>query len=555
MTCREAIYSENVLDYIVSSYRGEEYLNELYNPICVTRMDDFQSVIYRQEEKINTDSIGQFGYAAIPDVYGLMGYEALEASGVMKIRRQPYLDLYGQDILIGIVDTGIDFTHRAFLNADNTTRIHSIWDQTIRDGDEEETEAEGFEYGKVFSREDINKALADEEPFSVIASRDEEGHGTFLAGIAAGNEMPEQEFSGVAPLAELVVVKCKQAKNSYREFYRVAPGVPCYQENDIMCGISYILRVARRLEKQVVICIGMGSNLGNHNGETPLSNMIDRFNMLSGICIVVGVGNEGNARHHYSITKEYEEIDINVERASQGFVCELWWRTPGSLQFDVISPSGSSLGITRASSYVKRRKLFVVENTLLEVVGGEIQERARDQVVMFRFEDSKPGVWKIRVYTTEPDVKYHMWLPIQQFLSGDTYFVRPDPDITICEPGNSRRAISISAYNPVDEAFFIQASRGFTPDGVIKPDVTAPGVNIYGPRPKNNFGTMTGTSVAAAVAAGITALFMQEYKDYIISGNSVRELFIRGAERRGEEFPSREWGYGTVDAYASISFE
>ena len=113
----------------------------------------------------------------------------------------------------------------------------------------------------------------------------------------------------------------------------------------------------------------------------------------------------------------------------------------------------------------------------------------------------------------------------------------------------------MSAYNPVTEAFYIQASRGFTPSGVIKPDVTAPGVNIYGPLPKNNFGTMTGTGVSAALTAGIAALFMQQYTEYTISGNSVRELLIRGAVRRGEEFPNREWGYGTVDAYASISFD
>ena len=551
MTCREAIYSENVLDYIVSAFRGEEYINERYDPICITEIDHARAIVYKQEDKINSESIGRFGYGAIPHVYGLMAEEALEASGVLKIRRQPYLDLYGQDILVGVVDTGIDFTHKAFLNADNTTRIYSIWDQTIRDGEP----AEGFEYGREFTQEEINAALADAEPGALLPSRDENGHGTFLAGIAAGNEMPEEDFSGVAPLSELVIVKCKEAKNGYREFYRIPNGVPCYQENDIMCGIAYILNIARRIGKQAVVCIGMGTNLGNHDGETPLCNMIDYINMLPGVCVVTCVGNEGNARHHYYITKEYEEIDINVEKSTQGFVCELWWRTPGSLQFDVVAPGGNTLGITRAASYMRKRKLFVVENTTLEVIGGDVPEQTRDQVIMFRFENSKAGVWKILVYTSEPEVKYHMWLPIKQFLAGETYFVKPDPDVTICEPGNSRRAISMSAYNPVNEAFYIQASRGFTPNGVIKPDVTAPGVDIYGPLPRNNFGTMTGTSVAAAVTTGITALFMQRFEDYIVSGNYIRELLIRGAERRGEEFPSREWGYGTVDAYASISFE
>lgn len=113
----------------------------------------------------------------------------------------------------------------------------------------------------------------------------------------------------------------------------------------------------------------------------------------------------------------------------------------------------------------------------------------------------------------------------------------------------------MSAYNPSDNSFYLQASRGFTPEGIIKPDVTAPGVNIYGPFPKERYGTMSGTSVAAAVTTGIAALFMQEYSDFIISGNSVRELLIRGAERRGEQYPNREWGYGVVNAYDSITFE
>lgn len=551
MTCREAIYSENVLDYLVSAFGGTETITLRYDPICITELDQSRAIIYKGAEKLNSESINRFGYGAIPHVYGLMDEEALEASGVAKIRRQPYLDLYGQNILIGIIDTGIDFTHPVFLNADNTTRIQSIWDQTIREGND----VEGFQYGREFTQDQINAALADDEPFSVIPTRDENGHGTFLAGIAAGNDMREEGVSGVAPLSEIVVVKCKQAKQSYREFYRVPRDAACFQENDVMSAIAYILKVADREQKQVAICIGMGGNLGNHEGETPLCNMIDFVNMLPGACVVGCVGNEGDARHHYYITKDYEEIDINVEGASLGFVSELWWRTPGILQFDVISPSGNSLGITRARSSLRVRKAFVLENTVVEVLGGEVQEQTRDQVLMFRFENSKAGIWKIRVYTSESGAKYHMWLPIRQFLEVDTYFVRPDPDTTICEPGCSRRIISMSAYNPSDNSFYLQASRGFTPEGIIKPDVTAPGVNIYGPFPKERYGTMSGTSVAAAVTTGIAALFMQEYSDFIISGNSVRELLIRGAERRGEQYPNREWGYGVVNAYDSITFE
>ncbi len=553
MTCREAIYSESVLDYIVTAYRGITEYTARYDPICATQIDVSRAVVYRQEDRINSDSIAQFGYSTIPHVYGLMADEALEASGVMRIRRQPYLDLYGQNVLIGIIDSGIDFTHPAFINADNTTRIQALWDQTIREG--ENVSDDRFQYGREFTREEINAALADPDPLSLIPSRDEIGHGTFLAGIAAGNEMQDEDFSGVAPLSELVVVKCKEAKNSYREFYRIPSGVPCYQENDIMCGISYILRLAGKLGKNVVICIGMGTNQGNHNGDSQLGSMIDYFNMFGGVCIVTCVGNEGDARHHYYITQQYEEIDINVEKATQGFVCELWWRTPGGIQFDVISPAGNTFGITRAAPSLKVRKRFVVEDTLVEVIGGEIQQQARELVLMFRFEDSKPGTWKIRVYATEEEIKYHMWLPIRQFLEGETYFVRPDPNVTICEPGNARQVITMSAYNPANDALFLQAGRGFSANGFIKPDVTAPGVNLYGPLPKGRYGTMSGTSIAAAFTSGIAALFMQQYSDYIIGTNAVRELLIRGADRREEQYPNRQWGYGTVDAYQSIFFE
>lgn len=364
MTCTETIYSEQVLDYIVSSYIREETLVERYQPTCYSRIGGGGTIVYREENRIDSQTINQFGYGTVPHVYGLMGYEALEAAGVMQIRRQPYLDFYGQGVIVGFVDTGIDFTHEAFRNADGTTRIHSIWDQTIREGGPSQ-----FDYGRVFSEQEINEALKQEQPSSYLPTRDEIGHGTFLAGVAAGNEIPGKEFSGIAPLSQIIVVKCKEAKNSYREYYRIPSKVPCYQENDIMAGIMYILQVAYSLGRPVTICVGMGSNLGNHDGASPLCHLID-INNMAGASIVACAGNEGPAGHHYKITKKEEEIQIDVARASLGFVCELWWQTPGSVSFDVISPGGSSLGLTRAEDGLQRQKRFPIENTNLEIRTG-----------------------------------------------------------------------------------------------------------------------------------------------------------------------------------------
>lgn len=165
-----------------------------------------------------------------------MGYEALEAAGVMQIRRQPYLDFYGQGVIVGFVDTGIDFTHEAFRNADGTTRIHSIWDQTIREGGPSQ-----FDYGRVFSEREINEALRREQPSSYLPTRDDIGHGTFLAGVAAGNEIPGKEFSGIAPLSQIIVVKCKEAKTvtanitACRQKFPVIRKMILWQELCIFC--------------------------------------------------------------------------------------------------------------------------------------------------------------------------------------------------------------------------------------------------------------------------------------------------------------------------------
>ena len=147
------------------------------------------------------------------------------------MRRQPFLDLYGQGVIVGVIDTGIDYTHPVFRYADGTSRILELWDQTIpyTEGKREFDPS----YGTVYTREQINTALASSSPYEIVPSRDTDGHGTFLAGVAAGNEMEEDDFSGIAPLADLAVVKLKEAKPYLREYYQIAEDVPCYQETDL----------------------------------------------------------------------------------------------------------------------------------------------------------------------------------------------------------------------------------------------------------------------------------------------------------------------------------
>lgn len=548
MQCSEAVFAEDVLTYLVGNYQGEEYVRDYYNPDCYIQLNDLQAVVYQQVQEVNGVTIEKYGFSAVPNVYGLMSEEALEASGVLRIRRQPNLDLYGQGVLIGFVDTGIDYTHEAFRSADGKSRIVSIWDQTVREG----AGTQQFPYGRVYDREEIDAALQAENPLDIVPSRDEIGHGTFLAGVAAGNENRAKEFSGVAPLAEIVMVKCKQANKSYRDYYGIPEDVPAYQENDIMTGLAYLMSISARERKSMILCLGMGSNMGNHNGSTAIGTFMSRYLYIGGLGFVIGVGNEGNARHHHRIEKQQDIIDISVERSMRGFMAQLWWQTPGRLTLDVVSPSGETVTDIRAISGVHYQHRFVPENTTLEIFFGVSQELTREQVVVMRFVSPKQGIWKVRTHFDYDNVRFNMWLPIRQFLEEDVVFLSSEPDNTATNPSTTPNVIGVSAYDVTEGSLYLQAGRGFTPFGDVKPEIVAPGVNITGTYPNNRYGTMTGTSVSAAFLSGISALLMQQYKNKGANSNTLREALIRGATPRGEPIPNTEWGYGTVNAYRSI---
>lgn len=409
-----------------------------------------------------------------------------------------------------------------------------------------------FPYGRVYTQEQLNQALASDSPYELVPTQDEVGHGTFLAGVAAGNENRSRGVSGVAPLSRIVMVKCKQAKQSYRDYYGIPRDVTAFQENDIMAGVAYILSIAEQEMQSVIVCIGLGTSMGNHNGSTNLGQFLIRYLSIAGIGIITCAGNEGNARHHHLITKKEETININVERSLSAFMSQLWWRTPGRLNFDVISPSGEVFANIQAVSGVRQQHRFTPEGTTVELYFGVSQELTREQVVVFRFLSPKQGIWKVRARFEYSNSNFSMWLPIQQFLEQEVVFLESDPNMTITNPGNTSNVITVSAYDVRDGALYLQASRGFTPNGTVKPEIVAPGVEVLGPYPRGRYGTMSGTSVSAAFAAGIGAMFMQQYAGEGANSNSLREAFIRGAVPRGEPYPNEEWGFGIVNVYRSL---
>ncbi|MDF2906027.1 MAG: hypothetical protein K0R34_1348 [Herbinix sp.] len=551
---RQRIVSNEYTDFIIEYSQNPRLLEQFPNS-TVHVMNARFAIVYAPVSLLTGRAINQFGYSVIPSAYGLNSEISLEASGVVRLRRIPVFNLRGAGVLVGIIDTGIDYTNPVFLRSDGTTKIAAIWDQTI----ESDRYPEDFNYGTEYLASDINQALSSPDPLSVVPSVDENGHGTMLAGIAAGSEIDESNFSGVVPDAELVVVKLKQIKQSLRQFYIIAEETPAYQENDIMWASQYIIRVARRLQRPVAMCIGLGSSQGSHDGRGALSSLLSVGGDFPGVAISIAAGNEGNMRRHFFSRVDsqigYSTVELNIGENEPGFIMELWGAAPNTYSLDILSPAGEYIPRISESLSVNREINFVFERTRIFIDYQLIESQTGDQLIFMRFLEPTPGIWRFQVYTRgDLEGSFHIWLPMNGFVSVDTYFIQSDPYTTITSPGNGLVPITVTAYNPVNNNLYQRASRGYTRIDVIKPELAAPGVNILAPTLENGFTEISGTGAAAAHTAGITAILLEwgivrnNYPG--IDSVEVKKFLIRGATRSPTQtYPNRDWGYGIVDIF------
>ena len=548
------IISEDYADLLIEHY-GDSTIFEKFTDATVDIINSILAVVHVPVEQITNSAVYEFGYSAMPSLFGLISRESLEASGVPQIRNFPNFDLRGQGVLLGFIDSGIDYTNPIFQNEDGTSRIALIWDQTIVDG----VPPEDQYYGEEYTQERINLALQSENPFDIVPSIDEVGHGTMVAGIAGGSEVPDQNFFGVASEAEFVIVKLKPAKRYLKEFFRVPEDVICYQENDILFALDYLLAAAARLNRPMVICLAIGTSQGAHDGRGTLSNYLSRIAATPGIAIVVAAGNEGNARRHYFGTVDrnigYNTVELNVGENESGFSMELWGQSPSIFSIDILSPSGEYIPRLSTSLDENREVSFVFEETLIYVDFQMVESQSGDQLILMRFTNPSPGIWRFNVFERgDINTGFHIWLPMDGFISDNTYFIQSDPYITILSLGNSELPITVTAYNDLNDSLYLNSSRGFTRLGVVKPEVAAPGVNVTGPTLNHGFADFTGTSVSAAHMAGIAAMMLEwgNIRGNLIGMSTVelKKLVIRGANRNEElEYPNPDWGYGILDIF------
>lgn len=549
-----AIISEDYADLLIE-YDDNLAVLEAFPDAEINIINSLYAVVSIPSDRITNTIIMELGYEAIPTYYGIISLESLEASGLQRLRNFPAFNLRGQGVLIGIIDTGIDYTNPIFRYADGTTRIAAIWDQSIVS----ENIPPQLGYGSIYTREQIDEALQSEDPFSIVPSMDEVGHGTMVAGIAAGNEVPESNFYGIAVDAEFVVVKLKQAKQFLRNFFFIPEGAVCFQETDLLFGIRYLFDMRTSLQRPMSICIALGSNQGGHDGRGIASRFLSLASTRTGLSVIVAAGNEGNERRHFegevNPATGYDTIELNVGENEAGFSMEIWGRVPSFISLDIQTPSGEYVPQIVTSRDESRIVSFIFEQTIIYVDYQIVEGQSGDQLILLRFSAPSPGIWRFNVYE-RGDVHrgFNAWLPMDGFISDETYFIRSNPYTTILSLGNSDIPITVTAYNTGDDSLYLNASRGYTRLGIIKPDIAAPGVNIVGPDLNQGFLEYTGTSTAAAHTAGIAALLLEWGS---IWGNLpeintvvIKKLLIRGARRNIElSYPNRDWGYGILDIY------
>ncbi len=482
-------------------------------------------------------------------LYGLSDLIAAEELGVLQLRRQPYLNLTGRGVIFGIADTGIDYTHPAFRYRDGKSRILAIWDQTS----EGETTGE-VPFGRIYTQRQIDEALQMENPLELVPVTDTNGHGTFMSGLAAGNDFSEEEgFTGIAPNAEILVVKLREASEELRRFWFVEDEVPAYEEGDVIEAVNYMLEYAMEERKPLALYLGLSSNQGDHNGAGSFSGYLDLISRQRGRAVVISGGNEGNSAHHFQGRSYegvlYQDVELQISNIRTGLFVELWAQAPDLYGIGFVSPTGEVIEKLPTRVTLRETISFVFNPTVIRVIYERVDPITGETHIRIFMENPMDGLWKIRIYQEEIyGGRFDLWLPISQFISGEAVFLNPNPDTTITEPGDSTEPLTITAYSTETGGVFLDSSRGFTRDGKVKPDMVAPGVNVTGPIRGGLYTARSGSSVAAALTAGVTLLMLESNPQY--TGVEIKNYLIRGATRDAKDYhPNTQFGWGKVNVY------
>ena len=514
-TERKNFYNDE--DYIsfVVAYDGniKKEIDDINDASIFFIDDNFAILSIKLQNYMETiRSIKSIIYIELNGIYTL-GESPVEDSKAPIFHRNPSLNLRGSGVVVAIVDTGIDYLNNEFMREDETTRILRIWDQTIDSG----KTPDGFISGSEYTEEDINKAIQAQKqgqnPYDIVPSKDDYGHGTKMAGIVGARGI-NREIVGVAPDCEFIIIKLQEASKEYVDFYYAKGDKAKYRNTDIIMALKYLYELSFTLNKPMIIYLPLGSNLGDHAGASILERYVDtKISGRNSLFVVTSTGNQGNTDTHTSgeikSNGDSQIIELNCGKEQQGLVLQIYAQRPSKIKLGILSPSGERFENTnpRKTKHILINDAptwkFIYEGTTVQVTYDSPDEFTGDDKFVIKMEGITEGVWRfILTGNNIVDGKYYAWILQRELLAENTRFLNPSPYTTLTIPGTAKTIINTSYYNQNNGAIVSESGRGYTMKDYIQPIITAGGINAITTKPGGGTITMSGASVAGVILAG-----------------------------------------------------
>lgn len=515
--------------------------------IVVPLLNEYAIITIREDLIFRLSEFEEIEFIEKPKRMFFAVNEGRAAACINPLQTSQY-NLFGRGVLVAVIDSGIDYSHPDFRNEDGTTRIIDLWDQTIQGNP-----PAGYSIGTLYTREVINEALnarSMNERLNLVPSTDTSGHGTHVAGIAAGNGRASQgRYRGVASQCELLIVKLGNS---------VGDSFP--RTTQLMQAIDYSVKRAIELNMPLVINISFGNNYGAHDGTSLLENYISDIANRWKMNIVIGTGNEGTAGKHAGGTLSRTSstptvVEIAVGQYEFSFNLQIWKNFYDQFEITLVSPSGVRVGPIpeRLGS-----QQFYIGQTEILLFYGEPQPYSSQQEIYIEFIPRtnyvESGTWRVELTPRNIVVgNFDLWLPSGASLTPNTRFLRPSEQTTLTIPSTAYRAISVGAYNAYTDGLAFFSGRGYPRNNTaVKPDLVAPGVNITSCAPGGGYTTLSGTSMATPFVTGSVALLMEwgivNGNDPYFYGEKMRAYLIAGTRKLPVEnvYPNPNVGYGAL---------
>ena len=492
------------------------------------------------------------------------GYPASNAVDVLNgdAGNQDKSNLYGAGVLIAIIDSGIEYANMDFRNADGTTRIVALWDQTVDSSTVNEENQQftygpptGYILGTLFTEEMINTALQQtdrQRRYAIVPSIDVSGHGTHVAGIACGNgNASNGTIRGVAPLAQMLIVKLGDAQ-----------GITFPRTTRLLEAIDFTIKTAEELNMPVAINLSFGNNAGPHTGTDLVSEFLNAEALKWKNAICVGTGNEGNLGRHAEgklEVRKTEEIELAVGGGQTSFYIQFWKNYVDTLEIEIQSPD-------RKIRYLYENdigiRFFEYDDCVLVINYGEPSPFQTLQEIYMEWipqgDVLSEGIWTFRLKPNKVvDGRYDIWLPTGNYVQLQTQFLRSSVNTTLTTPSSGNRLLTVGAYDEHTGEVAPFSGRGYTRKGLQKPDIVAPGVDILSVAPNNSYAIRSGTSMATPFVTGAAALMMEwgivRQNDLFLYGEKLKAYIQKGAVALpGETVPNNRIGYGALCLSNSI---